>query len=241
MTASNGPDPRYGEPPPNQYIPISSSGNKGQSPHRPGGGCIIAGVIAFIAFCVIAGVIAGAALVRFWFTSTPAQVIPAAQESSPTSIALAASATATVSIAPTQGVAPTLTTVPTNTLPPPLPASATLPPIATSPAAATPNPTSTGSAQPTWMPCKNSYFSRLYVGDIAYVSFDPPLANRVRQEPNTASVILGMLQPGERMEIIGGPVCSNQWIWWQIRSQVTSLTGWTAEGDTRSYWLVPAP
>jgi len=89
------------------------------------------------------------------------------------------------------------------------------------------------------VPCTGSNFSRLYVGDIAYVSFDPPLPNRVRRDPNTASEILGVLQPGERMEIIGGPVCSNQWIWWQIHSQSTGLTGWTAEGDNKSYWLVP--
>jgi hypothetical protein len=50
-----------------------------------------------------------------------------------------------------------------------------------------------------------------------------------------------MLQPGERAEIIGGPVCSNQWIWWEVQSKASSLTGWTAEGDNKAYWLVPAP
>jgi hypothetical protein len=104
-----------------------------------------------------------------------------------------------------------------------------------------PETTSTVTPKPTWLPCPDSYYSHLYVGSIAYVSFDPPLPNRVRSQPNTASTILGMLQPGERMEVIGGPVCSNQWIWWQIRSQATGLTGWTTEGDNKSYWLVPVP
>jgi len=232
MAASNGPDSSYGATPPNQFIPISSTENMSRSSRRPSSGCMIAAVIAFVAFCVIA-VIAGAALAMFWFNASPVMITPAAPAGDPTSVAPLTSATATLSVVPTQGVGPTLTAFPTNTLPPTQPASPT------SPSTALPGPTSTPPVKPTWLPCTGSYFSRLYVGDIAYVSFDPPLPNRVRREPNTASVVLGMLQPGERMEIIGGPVCSNEWIWWQIRSQVTGLTGWTTEGDAKSYWLVP--
>lgn len=235
MIASNGPDPSYGAAPPDQYIPITLTENPGRSPRRPGGGYMVAAVIALIAFCIIS-VIAGVGLAWFWYTSSPAPVTPAAEVVSPTTVVvLAPSATASLGVVPTQGAAPTLTTVPTNTLPASPPASSTLPPTA-SPAA-----TTTPLVKPTWMPCAGSYYSRLYVGDTAIVSFDPPLPNRVRRQPNTASEILGMLQPGENMEIIGGPVCSNQWIWWQVRSNVTGLTGWTTEGDNSSYWLVPAP
>lgn len=234
MAASNEPDPSYGETQPNQYIPISSTDKVGRPARRPSG-CVIAAVIALISFCLLTGVIGAGALAMYWFNSTSTVSTSAVEEISPTAIVAASTETATPGVAPTQGVAPTLTTIPTNTLPAPPPASPTLPP--TTPASST----STPALKPTWLPCGGSNFSRLYVGDIAYVSFDPPLPNRVRREPNTASVILGMLQPGERMEIIGGPVCSNQWIWWQIRSQVTGLTGWTAEGDTISYWLVPVP
>jgi hypothetical protein len=148
---------------------------------------------------------------------------------------MAASATMTPGATPTHGVSPTLTTIPTNTLP----AQSSLTPTLSS--TATTNLTATPSARPTWMPCPGIYYSRLYVGDKASVSFDPPLANRVRSEPSTAGTYLGMLQPGEKAEIIGGPVCSNQWIWWQVRSLASGLTGWTAEGDNKAYWLVPAP
>jgi hypothetical protein len=91
------------------------------------------------------------------------------------------------------------------------------------------------------MPCPGIYYSRLYVGDVAYVSFDPPLPNRVRSQPSATGINLGVLQPGERAAIIGGPECSNQWIWWEVRSLASGLTGWTAEGDNKAYWLVPAP
>lgn len=234
MSASNDPDPSYGGTPPNQYIPISSTDKMSRPGRRPSS-CVTAAVIALLAFCLIGALIGAGALAMYWFTGTPAPSTLPVEAVSPTAIAVAATETATLGVAPTQGVAPTLTTIPTNTLPAPPPASPTLPPTTS------PGLTSTPVVKPTWLPCSGGNFSRLYVGDVAYVSLQPPLPNRVRREPNTASEILGMLQPGERMDIIGGPVCSNQWVWWQIRSKVTGLTGWTAEGDSSSYWLVPAP
>ncbi len=235
LAASNDPNLTSDVPPPDQFIPISSTQEARPSNRRPGGGCTIAALIALIALCVVGAAIAGAALAGYFFISSSSVSTPAPPVGEATVILPAITASATLiippSLEPTQGNPATLTPVPTNTLPPVLPASPTVQPAMTS----TPTP------KPTWLPCPGSYYSRLYVGSIAYVSFDPPLPNRVRSQPNTAGTVLGMLQPGERMEIIGGPVCSNQWIWWQIRSQATGLTGWTTEGDAKSYWLVPAP
>jgi hypothetical protein len=235
MAANNAPNLTDDASPPDQFIPISSTQEMHRSTRRSGSGCMIAALIALIALCVVAGVIAGAALAGYWFMSSPVASTPVAQASEtalpvPTTYA-SATITLPPSLVPTQDSPATLTPFPTNTLPATQPASPTV----------QPQLTSTITPKPTWLPCTGSYYSRLYVGSIAYVSFDPPLPNRVRSQPNTASDILGMLQPGERMEIIGGPVCSNQWIWWQIRSQATGLVGWTAEGDAKSYWLVPSP
>jgi hypothetical protein len=235
MSASNVPDPGDEVNPPGQYIPISSTDERRRSSRRPSNGCMIAALVISIAFCVVGGVIGGAGLAMYWFNYSSTSTVNPGQPTGPTEVALAASATATQEAAPTKGVVPTLTTIPTNTLPALPSATATLP------ATVTIGSTSTSTAKPTWIPCPGIYFSRLYVGDIAYISFDPPLPNRVRKQPNTSGTFLGMLQPGERMEIIGGPVCSNQWIWWEVRSLASNLTGWTAEGDNKDYWLVPAP
>jgi hypothetical protein len=112
----------------------------------------------------------------------------------------------------------------------------------------TATPTQTASLTPIilptlgpWEACQGSYLTRLYVGDHAYVSYDPPLSNRVRSAPGLSGRILGRIQPGEEVEILDGPACENNWVWWRIRSQKTSLTGWTAEGDSEDYWLVPLP
>ncbi len=88
-----------------------------------------------------------------------------------------------------------------------------------------------------WKPCPNSPSSRLKVGDLAYVTKDPPIPNRVRKEPDREAEILGNINPGASMEIIEGPACENGWVWWKVKN--ADLNGWTSEGDKETYWLIP--
>jgi hypothetical protein len=88
-----------------------------------------------------------------------------------------------------------------------------------------------------WKPCSDAPTSRLKLGDIAYVTKDPPLPNRVRQEPNREAEILGLIRPGGGMNILDGPACGNGWVWWKVKN--ADLEGWTPEGDFDTYWLVP--
>lgn len=105
----------------------------------------------------------------------------------------------------------------------------------------TPTPTTTSTPNPNliWALCEEAFPTRLQVGMNAVVNDDPPLPNRVRVEPNTESLILGYVQPGERVEILSGPVCQDGWVWWNVISLETGLNGWTSEGDGTDYWLVP--
>lgn len=100
-------------------------------------------------------------------------------------------------------------------------------------ASPTSSPTST-----TWLACPNTFLSQLRVGMKGKLSEEPPLPNRVREQANTTSKIIGLIQPGEIVDILDGPGCSNGWVWWKIRKS-DGLTGWTAEGDGSSYWLLP--
>lgn len=110
----------------------------------------------------------------------------------------------------------------------------------TSALADTPLPSGSGSSTEPWQACTpGDYLSRLHVGDTVKVSEDPPLPNRVRESAGTDSEVLGHLQPGEQAVILEGPGCSNQWVWWKVRSTKTGLEGWTAEGDQDAYWLIP--
>lgn len=88
-----------------------------------------------------------------------------------------------------------------------------------------------------WKPCQDAPTSRLKVGDIAYVTKDPPLPNRVRKEPNHDAELLGLIGPGGGMDIIDGPSCANGWVWWKVKN--ADLEGWTPEGDFETYWLIP--
>jgi serine/threonine protein kinase len=150
-------------------------------------------------------------------------------------------------VTPTEAV--TTATVPTET-PFPVPDESEDEPTQ-APAPLTPTPTLTPTPVPPtstrtpteesgeWHPCENTYTSRLHVGDQAYVSYFPPLNNRVRTTPDLDASQIGSLEPGEKMKIIDGPSCADNMVWWEIRSLETSLTGWTSEGDKENYWLVP--
>jgi len=60
----------------------------------------------------------------------------------------------------------------------------------------------------------------------------------VRRNPNTSAQVLGKIEPGEEVEILNGPSCSNGWVWWKVSSLEKNLIGWTSEGDGTDYWLI---
>lgn len=92
-----------------------------------------------------------------------------------------------------------------------------------------------------WLACPGTYLSHLHPGDRAKISEDPPLSNRVRSSPGTGNKVVGTLKPGERIEILEGPSCFNDMVWWRIRSLQNDLTGWTSEGDSDDYWIITIP
>lgn len=128
-------------------------------------------------------------------------------------------------------VPPTLSPV----LPPTQPATFTETAVPTLTPSYTPTPTIEGL----WQACPSTYLSRLHVGDRAYVSYDPPYANIVRNKPNRSAKEVGRINPGEEVEILDGPQCADNMVWWLIRSMKSGTTGWTSEGDLDKYWLVP--
>jgi len=87
--------------------------------------------------------------------------------------------------------------------------------------------------------CSSTYPSRLQVGDDAYVAYDPPYSNNVRERPYVGAELVGQIDPGEKIVVLDGPSCSNNWVWWKIKSKETDLVGWTSEGNSDDYWLVP--
>jgi len=99
----------------------------------------------------------------------------------------------------------------------------------------TPLPTATNQAG-----CPGALPSRLRVGRTGVVSLDPPIANRVRREPDRNAEVLGQIMPGEKFIVLEGPRCADGWAWWRVRSHTQDLEGWSSEGDETTYWLLPA-
>lgn len=89
--------------------------------------------------------------------------------------------------------------------------------------------------------CPNAYPSVLHLGDVAMVSLNPPVNNNLREKPGLDSRIKGELEPGEKVNLVGGPECMGLYVWWSVVSQSSGTSGWTAEGDWNNYWLVKAP
>ena len=92
-----------------------------------------------------------------------------------------------------------------------------------------------------WWPCSDAPSSRLHLGDEAVVTYDPPVANKVRLQPGTRAAERGTILPGEHIRITDGPICRDGFVWWEISSLDNPISGWTAEGDYGEFWLVPVP
>lgn len=77
---------------------------------------------------------------------------------------------------------------------------------------------------------------RLSVGQNALVIADLG-ANNIRSEPSAEAELLGRIPPDNTFEVIGGPVCLDDIVWWYV--DYAGLRGWTAEGEAPTYWLAP--
>lgn len=86
--------------------------------------------------------------------------------------------------------------------------------------------------------CENSLVSRLRPGIQAQVDPDQPLPNNLRSEAGTSAALVGAIQQGEAVTILSGPICIEDFTWWNVR-KTDGTEGWTAEADDETYWLVP--
>jgi hypothetical protein len=99
---------------------------------------------------------------------------------------------------------------------------------------ATPSPVTIG--------CEGAPPSRIQVvtdGTVYNVSTASALVN-LNVHRGIGGETLGTLSPGSVFSIVGGPVCWNGMMWWQIESADTGLAGWVAEGAAPSdYYIAP--
>jgi hypothetical protein len=66
---------------------------------------------------------------------------------------------------------------------------------------------------------------------------------RLRDAPTRSGNVLVLLDPGSQFTVIGGPVCADDWSWWQIRAD-EGHSGWISEGAgdvDDPYYICPLP
>lgn len=89
--------------------------------------------------------------------------------------------------------------------------------------------------------CASAKDSRLQVGSDACVSDLAGSSLRLRTEPGIREdTVIDVLQSGQRLNILEGPVCAHGYTWWKLRTS-EGQTGWAAEGDDRDYYLENCP
>jgi len=82
--------------------------------------------------------------------------------------------------------------------------------------------------------------SSLRAGYTAVVSNDIVRTIQLRDIAGwSGSQVVASLQPGEKVDILEGPVCLDQFIWWRVHSIVYAVDGWTIEGNQYESWLLP--
>ncbi|MCL4529105.1 MAG: hypothetical protein M1282_06805 [Chloroflexi bacterium] len=88
--------------------------------------------------------------------------------------------------------------------------------------------------------CSGAPAPHLTIGSYAYVSDNPPIDNLVRSGPGLGTTELGSILNGHSMKILDGPQCGDGYYWWRVQAlRNASVIGWTAEGDSSGYWLIP--
>ncbi len=103
----------------------------------------------------------------------------------------------------------------------------------------TPTATATKAVVASESACGNALPTRLSAGSFAYVNPDPPLPNNLRSDAGQDNELVGTIPAGQAMKILDGPKCADGSLWWKVSVLNSDLVGWTAEGDDKSYWLVP--
>lgn len=87
--------------------------------------------------------------------------------------------------------------------------------------------------------CPGKPASRVSVGMRARTTFIDGTPTRLRVVPD--GDVLEGIPEGFEVDVVGGPVCTDTFTWWQVQKPEDGTIGWMAEGDADRYYIEPAP
>lgn len=86
--------------------------------------------------------------------------------------------------------------------------------------------------------CAGALPPRLRVGMHARVTVTNGIPLRVRSDPSYSQKVRQQIPEATEFDVIDGPVCAEQTVWWKIQSG-DGLKGWVAEGQDGEYYVEP--
>lgn len=87
--------------------------------------------------------------------------------------------------------------------------------------------------------CPGTPSSRMKVDIKGRVTYNNNVPLRLRKEPGIKKgTWIKDLSEGTRFTVIGGPVCADGYLWWEIHTR-EDLEGWSAEADDKYYFMEP--
>jgi hypothetical protein len=91
-----------------------------------------------------------------------------------------------------------------------------------------------------WTKCHAKYSTRIRGGDEVVLNTASSTSGyHLFSTPYLDSKKVGSVSPGDQARVLGGPSCSNGWIWWYIQMNEDETKGWFPEGTKNEYWLSP--
>lgn len=76
------------------------------------------------------------------------------------------------------------------------------------------------------------------IGNTSTVTVIEERALNVRSQPSTSASVVEILSAGDIVTILDGPLCREEFNWWQLQT-ANGNTGWSAESSDERYFLTP--
>ncbi len=101
----------------------------------------------------------------------------------------------------------------------------------------TTNNTSESTSIPvqTMIHCPGAPLPILITGHSAHIT--PGTPNKLRSQPSLKASQIDLIPGDASVDVIEGPVCADNYAWWRVTYNGT--TGWTADGHSGEYWILP--
>jgi uncharacterized protein YgiM (DUF1202 family) len=87
-------------------------------------------------------------------------------------------------------------------------------------------------------PCAGRPATRLIIGEAGQVNEEDMRPLNIRSGPSTDFRTVGRLEVREVFNVLGGPECGGDYVWYRIRRQ-DGVEGWIAEGEPGLYYVEP--